>query len=54
MKKTKAMDELHKIREEMSRLSDKELLKELEETREKFKDVIAANDAKSKKIEIKV
>ena len=54
MKKSKTMDELHKIREKMSKLSREELLKELEETREKFKDVIVANDAKSKKIEIKV
>ena len=50
----KAMKELHKIREKMSKLSAKDLLKELEDTREKFKDIIAANEAKSKKIELKV
>lgn len=54
MREPKTMRELHKIREKMSKLSREELLKELEETREKFKDIIAANEAKSKKIEIKV
>ena len=54
MKEPKAMQELHKIREKMSKLSKKELLKELECTREKFKDIIATNEAKSKKIELKV
>ena len=54
MKEPKAMKELHKIREKMSKLSKQELLKELEATREKFKDIMAANAAKSKKIEIKV
>ena len=54
MREPKAMKELHKIREKMSKLSREELLKELEETREKFKDVIVANEAKAKKLEIKV
>ena len=54
MKEPKAMKELHKIREKMSKLSRDEFLKELEETREKFKDVIAACEAKAKKIELKV
>lgn len=54
MRESKSMKELHKIRESMSKLSREELLRELEKTREKFKDVIAANEAKSKKIEIKV
>ena len=54
MREPKAMRELHKIREKMSKLSRKELLKELEETREKFKDIIAANESKSKKIEVKI
>lgn len=54
MNEPKAMKELHKIREKMSKLPEKELLKELEETREKFKEIIAANNAKSKKIELKV
>ena len=53
-KEPKAMRELHKIREKMSKMSVKELLKELEETREKFKDIIAANESKAKKIEVKV
>lgn len=50
----KAMKELHKIREKMSKLSVKELLKELEETRKKFNGIIAANETKSKKIELRV
>jgi len=54
MKEPKAMRELHKIREKMSKLSDKELLKESEAAREKYKDIIAACEAKAKKIEIKV
>ena len=54
MREPKAMKELHKIREKMSKLSREELLKELEETREKYKDIIATNEAKSKKILVKV
>ena len=54
MREPKAMRELHKIREKMSKLSAKELLKELTETREKFKDIIAACESKAKKLEIKV
>lgn len=54
MKEPKTMRELHKKREKMSKLSKEELLKELAETREEFKDIIAANEAKSKKIEVKV
>ena len=54
MKEPKSMQELHKIREKMSKLSDKELLKESEKAREKYKDIIAACESKAKKIEIKV
>ena len=54
MKESKAMKELHKIRENMSKLSTKELLKELAETREEFKNIISASESKARKIEIKV
>ena len=54
MKEPKAMRELHKIREKMSKLSKEELLEELAITREKYKDIIAASEAKAKKLEIKV
>lgn len=54
MKNSKTMKELHKIREKMSKLSDKEQLKLLEETRKKYKDIISASEIKAKKIEIKV
>ena len=54
MKKSKTMDELHKIREKMSRMSDKELLEESERVREKYKDIIEKSEAKAKKIEVKV
>jgi len=54
MKEPKAMRELHKIREKMSKLSDKEMLKELERVREKYKDIIEACEAKAKKIEVRV
>ena len=53
-KEPKAMKELHRIREKMSKMSDKELLKELEETRKKYKDIISASELKAKKIVIKV
>ena len=54
MKEPKALKELHKIRESMSKLSREEMLKELEETRRKFKDIISACEAKAKRIELKV
>ena len=41
MKKPKVMRELHKIREEMSKMSYEELEKELELIREKYKDIMA-------------
>ena len=53
MKQPKAMKEIHKIREKMSKLTTKELLQELKQTREEFKEEIKVNDAKSKKIEVK-
>lgn len=54
MNKSKTMDELHKIREKMSRMSDEELLKESERAREKYKDIIEKCEAKAKKIEVRV
>ena len=54
MREPKAMKELHKIREKMSKLSDRELLKSLEGTRIKYKDIISASELKTKKIEVKV
>lgn len=54
MKEPKAMQELHRIREKMSKLSKEELLKELAETRGEFKDIIAACESKAKKLVIKV
>ena len=54
MKEPKAMRELHKIREKMSKLSREELLAELKATREKYKDVIEKCEAKARKIEVKV
>ena len=53
MREPKAMRELHKIREKMSKLSDKELLNESEKAREKYKDIITVCESKTKKIEIK-
>ena len=53
-KEPKAMKELHRIRERMSKLSKEELLKELEETRKKYKDLIYVSESKAKKIEVKV
>jgi len=52
MKEPKTMRELHKIREKMSKLSNEELLKELAETREKYKDIIETCESKVKKLEI--
>jgi len=40
MKKSKTMDELHKIREEMSKMTEKEKAELLESVREKYKDLI--------------
>ena len=54
MKTSKATKELHKIREKMSKLSDEELLKKSEATRERYKDIIATCESKAKKLEIKV
>lgn len=54
MRESKAMRELHKIRENMSKMSDEELLKESERAREKYKDVIEKCESKAKKIEVKV
>ena len=54
MREPKAMKELHRIREKMSKLSDKELLQELEETRKKYKETISVSESKAKKIEVKV
>ena len=39
-KKSKTMDELHKIREEMSKMTEKEKAELLESVREKYKDMI--------------
>jgi len=50
----KAMRELHKIREKMSKMSDEEFLKESERAREKYKDTIEKCETKAKKIEVKV
>jgi len=54
MKEPKAMRELHKIREKMSKMSDEEFLKESERAREKYKDIIEKCETKAKKIEVKV
>ena len=56
MKESKTMRELHKIRERMSKMSNKELLEASEKVREKYKDIIEACEAKAKsrKIEVKV
>lgn len=54
MREPKAMRELHKIREKMAKLSDKELLEESEKVRERYKDIIATCESKAKKIELKV
>ena len=40
MKEPKAMEEIHKIREKMSKMSYEELEKELELVREKYKDIM--------------
>ncbi len=40
MKRTKTMDELHKVREEMSKMTEKEKAELLESVREKYKDLI--------------
>lgn len=41
MREPKAMEEIHKIREKMSKMSDVELDKELEVVRKKYKEIIA-------------
>ncbi len=40
MKKSKTMDELHKIREEMSKMTEEEKAKLLNSVREKYKSLI--------------
>ena len=40
MKKSKTMDELHKIREEMSKMTEDEKAELLNSVREKYKDMI--------------
>ena len=40
MKKSKTMDELHKIREEMSKMTKEEKAELLDSVREKYKDLI--------------
>lgn len=42
MKEPKAMKEIHRIREEMSKMSYEELEKELELIRKKYKDIIVS------------
>ena len=42
MKEPKAMEEIHKIREKMSKMSYEELEKELESVRQKYKDIMAS------------
>lgn len=54
MKESKILKELHAIREKMSKLSDAELLKELEDTRHKYKDYISECEHKSRKLEVGV
>ena len=42
MKEPKAMREIHKIREEMSKMSDEELEEELKLVRKKYKNIMVS------------
>ena len=44
MKRTKTMDELHKIREEMSKMTEEEKATLLNSVREKYKNLIYEKD----------
>ena len=46
-KRYKTMDELHKIREEMSKMTEKEKAALLDSVREKYKDLIFEKEQKA-------
>ncbi len=54
MKKSRTLEELHKIREEMHKMTDDERLELLRTIREKYKDLIYPTEEKSKKLEIEI